>query len=559
MAAPKIINRNYISAYWKEIESGSTVVSAKVKMTMTMLMDVVNGNDPKYHFDPILANRPIYFVETFCKQSKGALGKPIKLELFQKAIIQAIYGIVDKQGVRRFNEAFIVIGRKNGKSTLLSALGIYGLLGDKEGGPEIDCVSTKKDAAKIVFNSARDMVQQSPYLSKYIKKRKSDLHCAYNLGTYQPLSSDSNTLDGANPSMVILDECHAIKDRNLYDVMKQAMSAESRKQPLFLTITTSGFNREGIYDELYEHAENVLTGAIEDEHFLSFIYELDSLDEWDQEDCWIKANPGLGPIKSLEKLRQAVDDAKHKPGYKPTVLTKDFNLKNITASSWLTWEELNNEATFDPELVYNTYAIAGCDLSSTRDLTCASLLIRRKNDEMVYLLQHYFLPEDRVDMLEAKSSKEAPYRKWAERGLLTLCQGSMVKYSDVTKWFLEMKQKYKIDIWKCGYDRALANYWVDEMTMEFGGVMEAVPQGPITWTAPMNECGGMLADKRVNYNNNPIFKWCLTNVAAKKSGTNDAIQPIKIQSHRRIDGFVSFLNAYVIYCKYRDDYLNRVG
>jgi len=550
---------NYIAKYWKKIQSGDIVVSSKVYKTMEMLMDIIDGKDAKYHFDPMLANRPIVFIESFCRQYKGATGKPIKLELYQKARIQAIYGIVDKFGIRRFNEVLIVEGRKNGKSTELSALGNYGLVGDKEGGPEIDCVSTKKDAAKIVFNSAKAMVQQSPDLRKYVKRRKSDLYCEYNFGVFQPLSSDSDTLDGLNPSMVILDECHAIKDRNLYDVMKQSMTAETRKQPLFVIITTSGFNREGIYDELYDYATGVLNGEINDEHFLSFIYELDSLDEWDQEDKWIKANPGIGTIKSLSKLRAAVEKAKKTPGYKPTVLTKDFNLKNVAASSWLSWEELNNEAVFDEQFVYDTYAIGGCDLSSTRDLTCASLLIRKKNDSTIYLLQHYFLPSERVDYLEATSSKEAPYRIWEERGLITLCEGSMVQYSDVTKWFKQMSEELKITIWRVGYDRALANYWVNEMKDTFGDIMEAVAQGPITWTAPMNELGAMLADKRVNYNNNPIFKWCLTNTAVKKSGTNEAIQPIKIQAHRRIDGLVSFLNAYTIYVKYKDDFLNIVG
>jgi phage terminase large subunit-like protein len=555
----KIVKYNYIKRYYKEIISGKVEVCEKTMKTMEMLMPIVDGKDKKYHFDPELANRPIVFFETFCRQSKGATGQPIKLELFQKARIQAIYGIVDKHGYRRFTEVFIDEGRKNGKSTELAGYGIFGLLGDKEGGPEIDCVSTKKDAAKIVFNTAKDMVHQSPYLRQYIKSRKSDLYCSYNLGIYQPLSSDSNTLDGLNPSMVILDECHAIKDRNLYDVMKQAMTAETRKQPLFITITTAGFNREGIYDELYDYATGVLNGEIEDEHFLPFIYELDSLEEWNQEDKWIKANPGLGTIKSIEKLRDAVNKAKSTPGYKPTVLTKDFNLKNVAASSWLTWEELNNEAVFDEQFVYDTYAIGGCDLSSTRDLTCASLLIRKKNDSTIYLLQHYFLPSERVDYLEATSSKEAPYRIWEERGLITLCEGSMVQYSDVTKWFKQMSEELKITIWRVGYDRALANYWVNEMKDTFGDIMEAVAQGPITWTAPMNELGAMLADKRVNYNNNPIFKWCLTNTAVKKSGTNEAIQPIKIQAHRRIDGLVSFLNAYTIYVKYKDDFLNIVG
>lgn len=523
-------------------------------------MEIVNGKNKKYHFDPLLANRPIWFIEDLCKQSKGAVGKGLKLELFQKAIIQAVYGIVDKRGKRKTQELLLIIGRKNGKSTLLSSLGLFGLLGDVEvSGPEIDCVSTKKDAAKIVFNSAKNMVKQSASLKKYISFRKSDMYCESNLGEYQPLASDSDTLDGLNPSVVILDECHAIKDRNLYDVMKQAMTAEDRDQPLFLTITTSGFVREGIYDELYDYAEQCLNDPSIDESFLSFIYELDSLEEWDQEDKWIKANPGLGKIKSTAKLKANVEKAKRSPKFKPTVLTKDFNLKNIAATSWLSWEELNNEAVFDTQLLYNTYGIGGSDLSSTRDLTCASILVRRKNDETIYLLQHYFLPSERVDMLEATSSKEAPYRAWEERGLITLCEGSMVHYSDVTRWFKEMRDKYKIDIWRLGYDRALANYWVEEMRSEFGDVMEAVPQGPITWTAPMNELGGMLADKRVNYNNNPIFKWCLTNTAVKKSGTNEAIQPIKIQAHRRIDGLVSCLNAYTIYVKYRDDYLNIVG
>ena len=308
--------------------------------------------------------------------------------------------------------------------------------------------------------------------------------------------------------------------------------------------------------ETYGVLEN---GTVRNKRFLPFIYELDDPDEWTDENKWIKANPAIDTIKSRAKLRASVERAKKTPNYKPTVLTKDFNLKNVASPSWLTWEELNNEEIFDPSVVYDSYAIGGCDLSSTRDLTCASLLIRRRGDEKIYLMQHYFLPEERVDMLEATNSKEAPYRKWAERGLLTLCEGSIVKYSDITAWFMEMRNKYKIDIWRLGYDRALANYWVEEMRTAFGDVMEAVAQGPITWTAPMNELGGMLADKQVNYNNNPIFKWCLTNTAVKKSGPNEAIQPIKIQAHRRIDGLVSFLNAYTIYVKYRDDYLNLVG
>ena len=550
---------NYISQYWKKIESGKIEVSEKVYRTMAELVALQSGKNKKYHFDPILANRPIIFIEKFCKQSKGQTGKPIKLELFQKAITQAIYGFVDDKGRRKYDEIFIDIARKNGKSTWLACLGLYGLIGDREGSPEIYCVSTKKDAARIVFNEAKNMVRQSPELKKLIKIHTLDLESAFNIGTYKPLSSDSNSMDGLNPSMCILDECHAIKDRNLYDVTRQAMSAESRQQPLYITITTAGFVREGIYDELYDYSEHVINGEVEDEHFLAFIYELDSLEEWLDESKWIKANPGLGTIKSLEKLRANVKRALVELDYRPTVLTKDFNIKNVAATTWLKWEQIDNPATYDMELIRNTYAIAGCDLSSVADLTCASLLIRRRDDETIYLLQHYFLPEARIEEMDAESSKEAPYLKWEERGLLTFCKGEMVQYSDVTAWFKKMRDEYQIDIWVCGYDRAMANYWVQEMEKEFGNVMEAVPQGAKTWTIPMKEMGAVLAAHKINYNNNPIFKWCLSNTAVKTQGTLDSIEPVKIQRKRRIDGMVSALNAYVIYVKYKNDYLNLVG
>ena len=548
---------NYIVKYNDAIQSGKIEAGEKIKKVYKTL-----ANDCKrkkgYHFDVKRASRVIYFVETFCRQSKGDMGKPIKLELFQKAALQAIFGFVDDEGNRKYNEVLWIMARKNGKSCLLSAIGLYMMLGDKEGGAEVDCVASKKDQAKIVFDEARNMVTQSPYLAKYIKKRRTDMYSPYNFGVFQPLSSDSNTLDGLNPHCGIIDELHSIKDRNIYDVVKQGMSA--RKQPLLFQITTSGMNRNTIYDAQYEYAEKVLNGDVADEHFLALIYELDSSNEWTDPDKWIKANPGLGTIKSKKTLTDNVEKAKNDLAFRPTVLTKDFNLKNVSADTWLTWEQLDNEETFEIEDVVDTYALGGCDLSATTDLTCATLLIRKRDDEKLYVLQHYFLPQERIDKLEATTTKEAPYKTWADRGLLTLCPGSMVNYADVTAWFQEMRDKYKIDMWRCGYDRALAGYWAEEMSQVFGdSVMEKVVQGPITWTAPMKELGAMLSDKMINYNNNPMLKWCLSNTGVKTSGTVESIQPVKIQQNRRIDGMVSLLNAYTIYVKYREDYLNLVG
>ena len=549
---------NYIVKYWRAISSGKILAGQKIKQIYEKLAKESTQKDGPYKFDIKRASRVIYFVETFCRQSKGDMGKPIKLELFQKAALQAIFGFVDEEGRRKYNEVLWIMARKNGKSCLLSAIGLYMMLGDKEGGAEVDCVASKKDQAKIVFDEARNMVAQSPYLAKYIKKRRTDMYSPYNFGVFQPLSSDSNTLDGLNPHCGIIDELHSIKDRNIYDVVKQGMSA--RKQPLLFQITTSGMNRNTIYDAQYEYAEKVLNGDVADEHFLALIYELDSSNEWTDPDMWVKANPALGTIKSLKTLTENVEKAKNDLAFRPTVLTKDFNLKNVSADTWLTWEQLDNEETFEIDDVVDTYALGGCDLSATTDLTCATLLIRKKNDEKLYVLQHYFLPQERIDKLEATTSKEAPYKTWADRGLMTLCQGSMVNYADVTAWFQEMRDKYHIDMWRCGYDRALAGYWAEEMASVFGdSVMEKVVQGPITWTAPMKELGAMLSDKMINYNNNPMLKWCLSNTGVKTSGTVESIQPVKIQQNRRIDGMVSLLNAYTIYVKYREDYLNLVG
>ena len=548
---------NYIVKYNDAIQSGKIVACEKIRKVYKQLAADCKKKKP-YHFDVTKASDAIYFVETFCRQSKGDMGKPIKLELFQKAALQAIFGFVDAEGNRKYNEVLWIMARKNGKSCLLSAIGLYMMLGDKEGGAEVDCVASKKDQAKIVFDEARNMVAQSPHLAKYIKKRRTDMYSPYNFGVFQPLSSDSNTLDGLNPHCGIIDELHSIKDRNIYDVVKQGMSA--RRQPLLFQITTSGMNRNTIYDAQYEYAEKVLNGDVPDEHFLALIYELDSSSEWLMPDAWVKANPGLGPIKSLKTLTDNVEKAKNDLAFRPTVLTKDFNLKNVSADTWLTWEQLDNEETFDISDVENTYALGGCDLSATTDLTCATLLIRKRNDEKLYVLQHYFLPQARIDKLEATTTKEAPYKIWAERGLLTLCQGTMVNYADVTAWFQRMRDEHRIDMWRCGYDRALAGYWAEEMCQVFGdSVMEKVAQGPFTWTAPMKELGAMLTDKMVNYNNNPMLKWCLSNTGVKATGTVESIQPVKIQQNRRIDGMVSLLNAYVIYVKYREDYLNLVG
>lgn len=549
---------NYIREYCSAIERCEIITSARVRKVYARMIEEMDNPsaDFDYYFDEETGERPIAFIETFCKQSQGDLGSRLKLELFQKAYIQALFGWLEKDsGYRRYRETMFLCGRKNGKTTLMSGIALYLLVADLEGAAEIYSVATKKDQARKALTEAVNMVKQSPELRAVLKKRRNDLYFSATSSIFEALASDSNTLDGLNSHGVIIDELHAIRDRNLYEVMKQSTS--SRRQPLIVMITTAGTVRECIFDEMYELARDIADGEKVDNTFLPILYELDNREEWKDPTMWVKANPGLGKIKQFKTLASFVERAKNSPADLPGVLCKDFNIRENEAKVWLSYDIIENPATFDYNDVYNTYAIGGCDLSATTDLTCATLLIRKPNDNIIYVLQHYFLPQARIDLLDEKNTNEAPYKLWAERGLLTICPGARVNYSDVTNWFVQMREQYKIDCWKCGYDRALAGYWVDEMIAN-GFTMKAVAQGPFTWSQPMREMGAALQDKIVNYNNNPILAWCLSNTAVKKSGLNN-IQPIKITDKRRIDGAVSLLNAWVIYVTDYDDYMYNVG
>lgn len=550
---------NYVREYWSKIESGEIVTSRRVKAVYGRLMREMDepAGGSRYYFDEEAGERPIIFIERFCKQSQGTLGAPLKLELFQKAFIQTLFGWLERAtGYRRFRETLFLVGRKNGKSTLLAAIALYMLVADYEGAAEIYSVATKRDQAKKTLTEAVNMVKQSPELRAIVKKRRNDIYFPATASTFEALASDSNTLDGLNSHAVIIDELHAIRDRNLYEVMKQSTS--SRRQPLVIMITTSGTVRESVFDNIYGLACDIADGKIEEDSFLPVLYELDERAEWTDPQAWVKANPGLGTIKQYSTLANFVERAKKNPEDLPGVLCKDFNVPEVAATVWLSFEEIKSDATFTMQDVYNTYAVGGCDLSATTDLTCATLLIRRsREDEIVYVLQHYFLPQKKIDQLDEHNTQEAPYKIWADRGLLTICDGARVNYSDVTAWFCEMRDEFKIDTFKVGYDRALAGYWVDEMKSN-GFEMEAVAQGPFTWSQPMREMGAAFADKKVNYNKNPVLVWCLSNTAAKKSGVNN-IQPIKVSDKRRIDGMVSLLNAWVIYVRDFEDYMYLVG
>lgn len=533
---------NSVEEYNEKIQSGEIITSRRVKRVYAGLIDEMNDPNSPYVFDEKKAARPIRFVEEFCCQSKGEwAGKPVKLELFQRAFIEALFGFIEKEtGLRRFREALFYVARKNGKSTLMSALALYMLIADNEPGAEVYCVASKLDQSKIIFNETLNMVAQSPDLSFALKKRKTDLYFEHGMAKMEPLGRDrSGSMDGLNAHLAIIDELHSIKDRGVYESLKQSQSA--RRQPLLIMTTTAGTIRECIFDDMLKYAQGVADGTIDDPQFFPVLYELDEKAEWTDPKAWIKANPGLGTIKKKRDIAAKVKRATQSPRDLAGILIKDFNVIETTANTWLTFEALNNPETFNPEDFSGWYAVGGCDLSRTGDLTAAGVLILGPGEKR-YLLEMFWIPEDRIQ--ERVQKQKIPYDKWHDAGLIRYCKGNSINYSDVTRWFLEVTKKMRIIPQWIYYDAYSANYWVKEMEAQ-GFNMVKCYQGAKTLSGPMDKLESDLIAKKVNYNNNAITKWCLTNTATTED-RNGNILPVKVRDPKyKIDGVAVMLDCYV--------------
>ena len=533
---------NYIQEYNNLIQQGEIPACKRVKAVYAKLAAGVDSTGGRYTFDEARAERPISFIEKLCRHSKGEwAGRLVRLELFQKAFLAALFGFVDREtGYRRFREAFFLVGRKNGKSTLMAGLALYMLMADKEPGAEVYSTATKYAQARLLFDEAHNMVKLLPELSKRTHKRKNDLYYTPTMSKMQPLSRNSDSLDGLNASFVVMDELHGVKDRNLYEVMRQSQSA--RRQPLLIMITTAGTVRECIFDDMYTHACGVADGSIQDDTFLPILYELDNRDEWTNPAAWVKANPALGVIKKVDDLVSKVERAKQNPSELSGILCKEFNVRETVKTAWLSFDAINNTETFSLSDFRGAYCIGGVDLSITTDLTCASLLFMKRGEDKKYITQMYWLPAD--NLRERVTQDKIPYDKWHERGLLRLCAGNSINYSDITAWFVDTVREYELFPAWVYYDSYSARYFVEEMQLQGFNMVRCI-QGAKTLSLPMQMLGTDLAAKKVVYNNNPILKWCLTNTGIQ-ADRNGNIVPVKNQSPRqRIDGTAALLDCYV--------------
>lgn len=554
-----------ILEYYERIKSGDEVVSRKIARVYRKLAEDLDGSvgadGTVYHYSHSRANHILEFAENYCRHSKGKLGgQLVVLELWEKAMLSAMFGFIDDEGRRRYREVILIVAKKNGKSLIGSIVGLYLQVGDGEPGAEVYAVATKKDQAKIIWGEAKRMVNKSPELRRIIKPLVGEMDCAANESVFKPLASDTDTLDGLNVHGALMDEVHQWRDGvALYDIIADGTTA--REQPMVLITSTAGVVREDIYDNKYEYAEKVILGyddpdaGIVDDHFLPFIYELDSREEWEKEECWKKANPGLGTIKNIRQLRDKVARAKQEPSLQRNLLCKEFNIRETAGGSWLSFDDLNNETLFDVRELKPRYGVGGADLSSTDDLTAACVIFMLPGCSDIYVIPMFWIPENSVER-HIRTDK-IRYDIWIEKGWVRTCPGNKINPDVVWEWFVEIQEEYDIYLNIVGYDSWSAEMWANKMKQTFGEkTMHPVIQGKKTLSNPMKMLAKDFEAHRIIYNNNGLLKWCIANTSVDED-KNGNIQPIKNRRPtQRIDGLAALLDAYTVLQDNLDDYLS---
>ena len=545
---------NYLTEYWGLIQTGEIVAGYWIKKEIKNLIEDIKN--PMFIYDTTEAHKRINFMENMCLQSKQPYYmKPLRLLPWQKAWWEAVYSFkMADTGFRRFTEGLLEVARKNGKSTMFAADGNYDLfVGD--GGMDICCASNDDRQARLIWNEIGGMRQRldpkkavtSQNLTLITNKLK-------NISIFR-LSSKTRNKDGFNISKTYLDESHDIDEENGQSEIAEACwrGMSSKEEPLFLNCTTQGFNRDGYLDRKITKAKKVINGEIEDIHFIAFLYEQDSEQEiWQDESSWEKSNPSLRyGIKKIGKLRRDVEDGKHDKASRIHLLTKDFNIPMNNAEAWLMLEDYDYATpVFDLEEFRNSYCLGFVDLSATTDLSNAKILLMKPGDKTKYIYSHYWIPESKLADSDDKEAG-AEYKSWAVDDYLTIHEGNEIDLSQIADWFYNLYKEYKIKPYMTGYDQRFSKTFVDRME-DYTFEVEMILQGKVLSNA-MKLTEADLKSRNINYNQNPVDKWCLGNCSIAVDGLGN-IMPVKIQANKRIDGAVTFIGLNEVYRRYKSEF-----
>ena len=531
---------NYILKYYQSIQDGSAVVGKWIRLFYEYIIKGLESQ--QFIFDQKKANRAIKFIETFCHHCEGR-DDLLKLETWQKSTVSIMFGIVDEAGIRIFREFLIVIGRKNGKTLFASGIIAYCLFLDGEYGAKVFCVAPKLDQADLVYQSFWQTIQKEPELQALIKRRKSDFYVESTNSSVKKIAFNAKKSDGFNPHLTVCDEVASWPgDQGLkqYEVMKSALGA--RKQPIILSISTSGYINEGIYDELVKRATRFLLGDSKEKRLAPFLYMIDDVEKWNDINELRKSNPNLGVSVSVDYLIEEIAVAEGSLSKKAEFLTKYCNIKQNSTQAWLSTQDV--EKCCGPHLriedFRDSYCVGGIDLSQTTDLTACMAVIEK--DEKLYVLAQFFLPAEKIE--EATIRDGLPYQAYVQRGILKLSGENFVDYQDCFDWFKMLVEEYSIYPLQTGYDRYTAQYLVQDMK-QYGFHMDDVYQG-YNLTAVIQETEGMIKDGVVCIGDNDLLKVHLLNMALKIDAESGKRKAIKITQSDHIDGGTALLDAMTV-------------
>ena len=539
---------NYIVEYHDKIERGQIIAGKWIKKIYKILVDGIKSGD--WDFDAKKANKAIQFIENFCHHSKGR-NDLFKLELWQKAIVSTIFGILDKKTHRRqFREIFLLVGRKNGKSLFAAAIMAYVAYIDGEYGSELYCLAPKLDQADIVYDSFYKITQAEEELAEVTKKRRSDIYIAELNTTIKKIAFNAKKADGFNPTMTTNDEMEAWPgDQGLkqYEVMVSGTGA--RTEPITLSTSTAGYVNDGIFDELMKRSTAFLKGSSKERRLLPFLYMIDDLEKWNTKEELAKANPNLGVSVQWEFFEEQIAIALQSLSKKAEFMTKYCNIKQNSSIAWLDYETVAKAAgqPYTLDDFRGCYCVAGIDLSRTTDLTAVSLVIEKGGKN--HIITQFFMPQERYNV--AIDEEGVPYNIFKEQGYLTISGEHQVNYKDVFAWFVRLIKEYKIRPLKVGYDRYCAGYLVEEMK-ESGFHMDDVYQGT-NLTPVLNTFEGDLKDGTYLIGDNNLLKSHLLNVAVQIRTDDSRMKPVKIEKRAHIDGAVSIFDALAVKMKYHKE------
>lgn len=539
---------NYIVEYHDKIEHGQIIAGKWIKKIYKILVDGIKSGD--WDFDAKKANKAIQFIENFCHHSKGR-NDLFKLELWQKAIISAIFGILDKKTHRRqFREIFLLVGRKNGKSLFAAAIMAYVAYIDGEYGSELYCLAPKLDQADIVYDSFYKITQAEEELAEVTKKRRSDIYIAELNTTIKKIAFNAKKADGFNPTMTTNDEMEAWPgDQGLKQYEVMASGTGARTEPITLSTSTAGYVNDGIFDELMKRSTAFLKGSSKERRLLPFLYMIDDLEKWNTKEELAKANPNLGVSVQWEFFEEQIAIALQSLSKKAEFMTKYCNIKQNSSIAWLDYETVAKAAgqPYTLDDFRGCYCVAGIDLSRTTDLTAVSLVIEKGGKN--HIITQFFMPQERYNV--AIDEEGVPYNIFKEQGYLTISGEHQVNYKDVFAWFVRLIKEYKIRPLKVGYDRYCAGYLVEEMK-ESGFHMDDVYQGT-NLTPVLNTFEGDLKDGMYLIGENNLLKSHLLNVAVQIQTDDSRMKPVKIEKRAHIDGAVSIFDALAVKMKYHKE------